>query len=445
MTALLAIAVLLQVFALVFLRARLGAGWLLRPLVLVVVISVVYNGVTQMLLLWPSVALQDPYRTGVAAVFLPEAALLLAGCTLAMVVAYVLAGPEVFPVGGVAADVPALAWALDWRLLAAADVPLAVITYSGRGYNGGFTATSGLPVASELAVSFFLLVTVMAAAGLVLRRGPGWLLPALLAQTVVLAAAGERTPVIACGVALVAVTRHAGVRAPRGVVAVAAALIVVAVLAVGGSRYAAGGGRQVYYADTGAAARASALASGLSVSTGGLADQLAERLDGVSFTAAVLQARSWGDPPLPLAQVPGSLLEAVPSFLWAGKLSHTADLSPAQAEIDDYALWNTNWIPGLAGTYSGYLGWPWLVLLMAFLGWAAARGERRVLSGCTPARLVMLAGAVQAAFVSDAGLPAMVVSLRAAVVLAVAVRVTVRAREALAGRRAAAAVPVARW
>jgi hypothetical protein len=256
----------------------------------------------------------------------------------------------------------------------------------------------------------------------------------------VLAAAGERTPVIACGIALVAVCAHAGVRASPGARGAAAALIVVAVLAVGGSRYAQDGGRQVYYTDTGASGRMSALGSGLTAgASGSQADQLAQRLDGVSFTAAVLQSRSWGYPQLPAAGVPESLGEAVPSFLWPSKISHAAALNPAQDEISTYELWDTNWIPGLAGTYAGFMPWPALVLLMAFLGWLAARGERRILAACTPARLVMLAGAVQAACLSDAGLPAVVVALRSAVALAVAVRVVA----ALRGRHRARAGAVA--
>lgn len=442
MTVTLAIALLLQLFAVVALRHRLGKSWLLRPVAIAVIISVVYNAVTQVMLLSPSVAAQDPYRTGIAAAFIPDAAVLLAGCTLTLAVAYLVAGPDRAPLGAVPADVPGLARALDWRLLAALDIPLAAITYSGRGYNGGFTQTSGLAVTSDLAVSFFLLVTVMAAAGLVLRRGPGWILPALLIQTAVLAAAGERTPVIACGIALVAVCAHAGVRASPAGRAAAAALIIVAVIAVGGSRYAEGAGRQVYYTDSGASGRLSALGAGLSAgTTGSQVDQLAQRLDGVSFTAAVLQARQMGYPKLPASGVPASLGEAVPSFLWPSKLSHAAALNPAQDEIIMFGLWDTNWIPGLAGTYAGFLWWPWLLILMAGLGWLSAKGERRILARCTAARLVMLAGAVQAAFLSDAGLPAVVVGLRSAVVLALAVRVAAAVR----ARRQAASPAAAGW
>jgi hypothetical protein len=180
----------------------------------------------------------------------------------------------------------------------------------------------------------------------------------------------------------------------------------------------------VYYGDTGASGRLSALGSGIShAGTAGILEaQLASRLDDVSFTAAILQARRIGYPLLPGSYVPGSLAEAVPSFLWPSKLDHAADLAPAQLEIDDLGLRQTNWLPGFAGTYAGFLSPPWLVLLMALPGWLAGLGERRLLARVTPARLVMLASAVQAAFLFDAGLPAMVVALRSGVVLAVAVR-----------------------
>lgn len=427
MTATLATGLLLQAAAVALLRHRLGKTWLRRPVVVLVLTSVVTQGVTQVMLLAPSLAAQDAYRDGVAPRFPGEACELLSVCTIAFVVAYLLTRPERSAPGGSepAAD---LARALDWRWLAAAAIPLAVLTYAGKGYNTGTAAGAGTALGTNLAASFLLLTVTLAAVALVLRKGPQWVLPALTGQSAVLAAAGERTPVIACGVTLVLVLCHAGVRIPRGLLALGAAVVAVAVLAVTGSRVT--DGRQVYYADTGASGRVSALTSGITAAgtSGSLTAQAATRLDDVSFTAAILQARSMGYPRLPASYVPGSLIEVVPSFLWPAKLSHAAALGPAQAEIDDLGLQETNYLPGLAGTYAGFLP-PWaLIAFMALLGGTFGLGERRLLARCTAGRLILLAGAVQAAFLFDAGLPAMLVTLRSALALAVAARVAAMLR-----------------
>jgi hypothetical protein len=433
MTATLATALLLQVATLSLLRCRLGRTWLRRPAVVLVLISVVTQGATQALLLSPSLAAQDSYRDGLAPQFPSEACELLSGCTIAFAIGYLLIRPERSVPGGSqpSEDLPR---AMDWRWLTAAAAPLAVLTYAGKGYNAHAGPQAGL--GTSIATSFLLLTVTAAAASFVLRHGARWTLPVLLVQSAVLAAAGERTPVIACGVALVVVLAHAGVRVPKAQIAAGAVLVAAAVLAVTGSRVT--NGRQVYYSDSGASGRFSALSTGITEagSTGSLAAQAVTRLDDVSFTAAILQARSLGYPRLPASYVPGSLIEVVPSFLWPSKLSHAADLAPAQMEINDLGLQQTNYLPGFAGTYAGFLP-PWgLAAFMAVVGLACGLGERRLLARCTAARLVLLVGAVQAAFLFDAGLPAMTVTLRSALALVVFVRV-MSALRARAERKAA--------
>lgn len=438
MTVTLALALMLQLAAVLLLRHSLGRAWLRRPVVVLVLISCVYDGLTQLLMLSPSVAAQNAYRNGIAPQFIPEANLLLSGCMLAFTAAYLLTRPERSVPGG-SAPAADLARALDWRWLAAASVPLAILTYVGKGYNTDAAQGPQTALGTSLAASFLLLLVTLAAAGLVLRRGPKWAFPALLGQSAVLAAAGERTPVIACGAALVLVLGHAGVRVPRNLVALGAVMVAVAVLAITGSRVTQG--RGVYYTDTGASGRISALSSGITAagSTRSLEAQAAVRLDGVSFTAAVLQAQALGDPLLPASYVPGSLLEVVPSFLWPSKLGHSGDLAVVQQVINDDGLQQTNYLPGLAGTYAGFLSAPWLAAFMALLGWLCGLGERRLLVRCTPARLVLLAAAVQAAFLFDAGLPAMAVTMRSALVVAVAVRLATALRARRQENSAAAA------
>jgi hypothetical protein len=71
-----------------------------------------------------------------------------------------------------------------------------------------------------------------------------------------------------------------------------------------------------------------------------------------------------------------------------------------------------------------------MTLLGAVSGWA----ERWLLRECTPGRLVLLAGAVTAALRYEQGLPGMLLALRAALVIAMAVKVVEVVRGRLSRR-----------
>jgi hypothetical protein len=305
---------------------------------------------------------------------------------------------------------------LDWRLLAAACAPLAVLTYEGRGYAGAAVPGASSP---GFAATFFVILVVLTALAFLLRRGSGWFLPVLAAQSLLLAAAGERAPVITDAIALIALLCWCGRRPRRSHLLAAGALTVLAVLAITGLR--AGQGRGVFYADSGLGARARALGSGLGTApvqgTPGLAAQAAVRLDGTAFTGAVFQAENGGQPRLSAWQVPQSLLEAVPSAAWHAKNGDAA-LHPVQAELGSFGLQQVNFLPGLAGLYAGYLPWPGLTALLAVAGIAWGAAEWRLLCRRTPARFVLHAGALLAALTYEAGLPSMLITLRAALAVA---------------------------
>jgi hypothetical protein len=432
------LALLLQFVSVALLRLFLGKTWLRRPGTLLVIASVVYDGVSQVLLSFPSVAAWDAYRNGVQQGFAGEADLVMSAGMLAFTIAYLLAGPGRHDVPLRDGDAAAAARALDWRLLALACAPLAVLTYEGRGYNGvtrvgptGALAAGFTPSAGEVAATaFFTLLVVLTACGFLLRHGGRWFVPVLLAQSALLAAAGERTPVVTDAVTLIVLLARAGMR-PRGRdVLAAGALTAVAVLAVTGVR--AGQGRGLFTSDTGLAARVSALGDGVAGSRTadgpGLAAQTAARLDGTAFAGAVLQAEHLGQPRLSAAWVPESLLITVPSALWPSKLAHGQGLDPYDAEIDDFGLQQVNFLPGATGLYAGFLPPAWLIAFLAALGLAAGRGEAWLLRRLSPARLVLLAGGVLAALLYPAGLPGMLSAFRGAVVLAAAVWVAAKLR-----------------
>lgn len=421
MTVTLVLALLLQLIAVLLLRVRLGKTWLQRPVTLLVLASVVYDGLSPTLMAFPSIGRWDIYRQGVHQSWINEATLIMSAGMLAFTLCYFLTHPERATAAPAPEDIRAAARVLDWRLLALACAPLAVLTYEGRGYNNGSKPIgAGAPLSSDLASTFLVTLVVLAAFSLILRRGAGWFLPVLAVQSLLLAAAGERTPVVVDAIALIVLLAHAGRRPARRQLGAAVGLTVLAVLAITGVR--AEQGRAIYYRDSGLTARAVALGSGIAAagttSQGGpgLAAQAAVRLDGTDFAGAILQAEHLGQPRLSAGYVPESLLLAVPSAAWPSKLAHGDALNPPLLEADAFGLQQVNFLPGLAGLYAGFLTPAWLVIFLAVLGALAGRGERLLLRSRSPAALVMLAGAAIAALDYEEGLPGMLVNLRAAAV-----------------------------
>jgi len=385
----------------------------------------------------------------VAQSYVDEATLIMSGGMLAFTVAYLLTRPERAVSEPQPGDVAQVSGVLDWRLLALACAPLAVLTYEGRGYNGTAATAPGAALGPELASAFFVLLMALAAFSLVLRRGPQWFLPALAAQSVLLAAAGERTPVIADAIVLIVLLARAGMRPSGTQLRAAAGLTLATVLAIGGVR--AEQGRSLYGQDSGLGARLAALGDGLSGLGGtapgdspGLLAQAASRLDGTAFAGGILQAEHLGQPGLSAAGVPASLLITVPSALWPAKVADSAGLNPVLAETDDFGLQQVNFLPGLAGFYAGFLSWPWLIAFLAVLGLLAGWAERALLRSASAARLVLLAGAVIMALDFEKGLPGMLAGFRAVVLLAVAVRLAcafLRVQRARARLPAAGSAP----
>ena len=291
MSATLLLALVLEAVSLVLLRHRLKKTWLRRPVTILVLASVVYQGVSPALLSFPSIRAQDIYRYGIQQSYADEATLITSAAMLAFTIAYLLARPERARAAAGGADVRHASTFLDWRLIAACCVPLGILTYGGRGY-GSLTLTSpSAPLGTVLASSFFVLLMALTAFSFVLRHGPGWFLPTLACQSVLLAATGERTPIVTDAIVLIVLLCHAGVRPPARQVQAAICLTIAAVLAVTGARAAQG--RAFYQQDTGISARAAALAGGVAGAAGQpLLVGTAMRLDAVDFGGAILQSES---------------------------------------------------------------------------------------------------------------------------------------------------------
>jgi hypothetical protein len=415
---------LAQAVSLMLLRHRLGRRWLLRPVVLFMLASTIDLGMAPALLTIPSVGAQDGFAIGVARGFTDQADLVMSVVMLGFTICYLLTRPELTAGPARPVSVAVLIRVLDWRVLAAACVPLAIVTAAGRGYNDGAAAGQGTSLETNLVSTFFIVVIAAAAVAFVLRHGTRWFLPALIAQSLLLALAGERTPILMDGLALIVVLIFIGTRIPRGQLLAAALLAVVAMLAINGVR--AQQGRDIFYTDSGLGSRISALGSGLlggssasHAARPGFVAQFASREAGVDFAGTILQSMSEGQPRLSASYVPESLLLVVPSFLWKSKLALGTGINPAQLQIDDFGLMQINYIPSMVGTYIGMLSFPWLFLLFGLLGLLFGWFERWLLRECTPVRVIFLASAVACALLYEAGLPVILVQMRAAAVLAI--------------------------
>jgi hypothetical protein len=431
-------ALCLQAVAVALMRLRFGATWLRRPVSLLVLTAVFYSGVVEILLAVPSIRVWDTNRTGIGQNYIDSAALILSTGLLAMVLCYLAVRPErrEWRTDGSAAIL--VARVLDWRLFAICCLPLAVLTYQGRGYDSEVSGTTSVNLASE----FLVLLVVFAAFGFLLRHGIRWFVPTLIVQSIFMATVGERTPLLTDAIILLILLRQVGIRPSRKQVATTLALTALIILAITG--YRAQQGRALFMQSSGPQARLKAIENGFhsllyssnSVGTSpGLAAQVAARFDGNAFAGEVLQGMRSGDQRIGATGVAESWLVAVPSALWPSKLSHSAALNPTLTEIKTFDLQP---VPGVAisplptflGMYLGFLGPYWLIAFLGGTGLVFGWGERRLLRRFTVPRLVALGGAVQAAFAYEAGLPTMLVGLRTAAVFTVAVIVMQAIRSA---------------
>src|ERR1700761_3321056 len=152
MTVTLAGALLINVITIVVLSHLVGGRCRGHPVTLLVLISVIHQGLSPLIMSVPSIAAQDPFRLGISQEFTDEATFLLSACTLALTAAYLLTRPQRAEFSISQSDVRTLARVLDWRVLALASVPAAVLTYQGRGYNNVIIAGTGSkPVSVNLA------------------------------------------------------------------------------------------------------------------------------------------------------------------------------------------------------------------------------------------------------------------------------------------------------
>lgn len=421
-------ALLAEFTALVLLRVCHGRRWLRRPVCWLVIVGVLYHGISAIALSIPSVRVWNTNGQGISQQYTDTATFAMSVGLLTLTVCYLVTGPWRSSTNFEAVAQSARK-ILDWRILALLSIPLLVVTYSGRGYNT-LTPMSGAatPLSTDLVATFFEIAILLAAFGFLLRHGMRWFVAVLIVQSIILAAAGERTPVVTDAVILLILLALMELRPSRKQIVAGAFVAMVVILGLTGYRTVSG--RQLYTQDTGFRARAEGVVTGLfatgqargiNIAQPGLVAQAAIRFDGDSFAGGILQAIHMGQPVLGAKAAGPSVLVAVPSALWPSKLGR-ADLNPAMTEINDFGLQQINFLPTFGGLYMGYLGPFWTVIFMAACGLAFGWGERWLFRRSSLARLIMTAGAMGAALTYEQGLPGMVVELRKAFALVIVVK-----------------------
>jgi hypothetical protein len=446
----LCIALCLQAASVALMRHRLGRLWLRRPVTLLVLTAVTYNGLAEIVLAVPSIRAWDDNRTGISQASIDHAALITSVGLLALVICYLATRPERCDDGPGPDAAAVAARFLDWRIFAACCLPLAVLAYLGRGYNSDLTSVNS-STSGGLSAEFLVVLVSLAAFSFLLRHGMRWFLPVLIVQSALLAAAGERNPLLVDAIILLLLLAHVGLRPTGRQVGATMALTALAIMAL--TSYRSEEGRALFMQSSGPTARIEAIGSGLTAllhpGTGGngqagLVAQAAARLDGNSFAGGVQMGLQSGDHLLGAAAVGESMLVVVPSALWSAKLSHGAGLNPTGTEVRRFGLQQVADaaiapLPTFLGLYLGFLGAGGLIAFLAVLGAAFGWAERWLMRRFTVPRLVALGAAFQASFAYEAGFPTMLVTLRTAAVLAGAVWAVQKARTAYSRRSPQAA------
>ena len=234
----------------------------------------------------------------------------------------------------------------------------------------------------------------------------------LIVQSVVLAVAGERTPVLMDAIALILMLLFAGVRVPVLQLTAAIGLTVLVILSISGVRVQQG--RALFYTDSGVVnadrrAHHRLVRSRRVARRHGYAGTRHPVRD-PGLLGRLRRRHPSGDQRRAAAAWPPSMFRnpcCLPCRASSGRPSSTARRPwiPPNRRSMPLASSMINFIPGMPGLYIGFLAPQWLVALFGLLGLAFGWFERWLLRECTPARLILLGGAVVTALWFEAGLP----------------------------------------
>jgi hypothetical protein len=404
----------------IILRRRYGRQWLLRPVSLLALAAVVYQGLSEAVIRLSGANALVGYRPDSDSI---DNGMVVAGLALlTLTVGYVMTHKPVHVDTDV--DRADLGRVLDWRILALLTAPLLIATTSGQGYaSGEVQNTQGAIDAGGLGYQFFIPMVVLTAFAYLLRH-PTRLVLVIGAQTVVLAVAGQRLEILIAAIALAILGLRVGLRPERRQVVTTIALAMLAVIAIGSVRATVG--RVIFQSDSGFEARVVALRDGLlnptltSADGGNIASEAALRLDSATWTGAVDYALN-NSRPLGLRPLQGAVLTSVPSVLYPDKVVDLSELdrSPEAAQIAGLRLQSLDYLPGHLTSFYGALGFWGLMGFSLLVGLALGLVERLALRRAGPISIVALTLLLMSALFYERGIDSYLLFGRSFVVFAV--------------------------
>src|SRR5664280_1984612 len=232
-------------------------------------------------------------------------------------------------------------------------------------------------------------------------RDRRWILPVLVTQSLILALAGQRFPILLGAVMLIYALSRLGIKFERRMV-VGLVLLVLLAWVITASRAAEGR----YSGASGASVRLTFLTTGFShlftSSTGqAIAFTLGYRLDGNSYGAMSLEALDNGSSPVGLTPLKNDVLLAIPSFLNPNKdrtavedrseklyVEHHLPIPELQSSTGVYV----DILPTQLGGLTGILGPIGLIFAALVLGLAFAALDRWLRRGLGPMRMLVSLG-----------------------------------------------------
>ncbi|KXK63674.1 hypothetical protein AWW66_01545 [Micromonospora rosaria] len=431
---------LVQAATVLWVHLAIGGEWVRRPGALMLLVAVVFHGVTEVMQwLWPGRNFFRAYLDQAAVdawTLLVSVAIAAYGAVYGALVGWSRRRGPAGPV-----DRGAGLHRLRMRWLLVLVVPLLAATWQGRGALQPLAPARADEVIPEregilvdLAGQFLVPLIALAGAVVVIRYGMRWLLPVLLVESLALVVAGTRAMIVFAGVLTVVGAAMHGVRPSRRQIAMIVVVLTAATALISSTRAVAG--REVFHAGEGSGGRLTALVEGAGrMHTGesrqAILDDVVYRFDGNTFAAIVYQGLRGSGEPIGLATVGNNLTMLAPSLLVPDKVaSRTLESRSEEAYIARaFGLsQRVDWLPTILGTAVAYYGAVGLIVIAVLLAMAVAGVEAALLRVVTTLRAVCVFGLAQCALLYGSGPQTVITTLRVVVALAALMWVVERLR-----------------
>lgn len=415
MTTLFLISLLFLAASPAILRTRYGREWFLRPYSIFVIVACVYHGLSEIVIRATGAAQFAAYR--VDQKFIDDGMFVSAIALLAMTIGYVVFCPP-RPIDR-SIDLDHLRRAFDWRVFGVLAIPLFISTVHGKGYANGAILTGQGVTDQGLAAQFWMPVISLTTFSFLLRH-PKWWVPALVTQSVLMAAAGERLEIVVGAATVLVLAARVGMKPNKKEVATIAVIAILGMLAISASR--TDQGRTVFQSNSGFGARWSALIQGIehptvqSVHGGNALAEASLRLDSNSWAGGIMKAfEGQSKEPIGWEGLQVSAIAAIPSYLDANKIEQlrALDYTPKNQVRHQLNVYNVDYLEGGVSEYLGNLGPLTTVAFDFAVGIVMGLLDGFVLKRSSIWRLIGYLLVVQAALFFERGIDFYLLTLRA--------------------------------